>query len=104
MRIQENLEKQNMKQMAKLVYKEQPFLIIQFVKIISLQMKKIIQSHPSLVMPILEVMYKTILNDLFIFIYNGGPGCASLWLHMGLFGPRIVKLDDELNPSYCSSF
>ena len=32
-----------------------------------------------------------------LFIYNGGPGCASLWLHMGLFGPRIVKLDDELN-------
>ena len=32
-----------------------------------------------------------------LFIYNGGPGCASLWLHMGLFGPRIVKSDDELN-------
>ena len=32
-----------------------------------------------------------------LFIYNGGPGCASLWLHTGLFGPRIVKLDDELN-------
>ena len=32
-----------------------------------------------------------------LFVYNGGPGCASLWLHMGLFGPRIVKLDDELN-------
>src|SRR5271156_2149093 len=22
------------------------------------------------------------------FIYNGGPGSASLWLHMGAFGPR----------------
>lgn len=32
-----------------------------------------------------------------LFIYNGGPGCGSLWLHMGLFGPRIVKLDDELH-------
>jgi carboxypeptidase C (cathepsin A) len=24
------------------------------------------------------------------FIYNGGPGSASLWLHMGAFGPRRV--------------
>src|SRR5580704_5646789 len=22
------------------------------------------------------------------FVYNGGPGSASLWLHMGAFGPR----------------
>src|SRR5207248_4419042 len=22
------------------------------------------------------------------FIYNGGPGSASVWLHMGAFGPR----------------
>jgi carboxypeptidase C (cathepsin A) len=24
------------------------------------------------------------------FVYNGGPGSASLWLHMGAFGPRRV--------------
>jgi carboxypeptidase C (cathepsin A) len=24
------------------------------------------------------------------FIYNGGPGSASVWLHMGAFGPRTV--------------
>lgn len=24
------------------------------------------------------------------FIYNGGPGSASMWLHMGAFGPRRV--------------
>lgn len=24
------------------------------------------------------------------FIYNGGPGSASLWLHMGAFGPRKI--------------
>jgi carboxypeptidase C (cathepsin A) len=24
------------------------------------------------------------------FIYNGGPGSASLWMHMGAFGPRRV--------------
>ncbi len=27
------------------------------------------------------------------FAFNGGPGCATLWLHMGFFGPRRVELD-----------
>ncbi|MDR1387186.1 MAG: peptidase S10 [Propionibacteriaceae bacterium] len=25
-----------------------------------------------------------------IFVFNGGPGSASVWLHLGLFGPRRV--------------
>jgi carboxypeptidase C (cathepsin A) len=29
------------------------------------------------------------------FLYNGGPGSASLWLHMGAFGPRRVALPSE---------
>lgn len=62
MRIQENLENQNMRQMEAYKFKEQPFLIIQFVKTISSWMKKTIQSHPYLVMPILEVIFKTIQN------------------------------------------
>ncbi|HEV8022482.1 MAG TPA: hypothetical protein VGP41_14500, partial [Candidatus Lustribacter sp.] len=24
------------------------------------------------------------------FLYNGGPGSASLWLHLGAFGPRRI--------------
>lgn len=32
-----------------------------------------------------------------MFAYNGGPGSASLWLHLGLVGPRRVKLDDEIH-------
>ena len=32
-----------------------------------------------------------------LFAYNGGPGCSSLWIHAGLFGPRRVKLEDELH-------
>ena len=32
-----------------------------------------------------------------LFAYNGGPGCSSLWVHAGLFGPRRVKLEDELH-------
>ncbi len=28
------------------------------------------------------------------FAYNGGPGSASIWLHMGALGPKRVVLDD----------
>ncbi len=28
------------------------------------------------------------------FLYNGGPGSASVWLHMGAFGPRRVVTGD----------
>jgi len=31
------------------------------------------------------------------FVFNGGPGSASVWLHMGLFGPKLVKVDSEAN-------
>ncbi|MDW3190923.1 MAG: peptidase S10 [Cytophagales bacterium] len=27
-----------------------------------------------------------------MFIFNGGPGSASVWLHMGFFGPKVVKV------------
>lgn len=29
------------------------------------------------------------------FVFNGGPGSASMWLHMGLFGPKVVKVDSD---------
>ena len=29
-----------------------------------------------------------------IFIYGGGPGVSTLWLHMGSFGPKRVWLND----------
>ncbi len=29
------------------------------------------------------------------FIFNGGPGSASLWLHMGVFGPYRVDLPSD---------
>ena len=29
-----------------------------------------------------------------IFLYNGGPGSATMWLHMGSFGPRRVVTPD----------
>lgn len=27
------------------------------------------------------------------FLFNGGPGAATIWLHMGAFGPKKVKLE-----------
>ena len=33
------------------------------------------------------------------FIFNGGPGSSSVWLHMGAFGPKKVRLNpDGSNP------
>jgi len=29
-----------------------------------------------------------------LFSFNGGPGSASMWMHIGLVGPRRVKLGD----------
>jgi carboxypeptidase C (cathepsin A) len=29
------------------------------------------------------------------FVYNGGPGSATVWLHMGAFGPRRVVTSDD---------
>jgi carboxypeptidase C (cathepsin A) len=29
-----------------------------------------------------------------LFSFNGGPGSASIWMHIGLLGPRRVKLGD----------
>lgn len=37
------------------------------------------------------------------FSFNGGPGSSSVWMHMGLLGPRRVKLADDggaLPPPY----
>lgn len=32
-----------------------------------------------------------------LFAFNGGPGSASLWLHLGAIGPRRVKMLDDGN-------
>ena len=39
-----------------------------------------------------------------MFAWNGGPGSASLWLHMGTFGPKRISVPSEAgrpgNPPY----
>ena len=32
------------------------------------------------------------------FSFNGGPGSSSVWLHLGVLGPRRVLMEDEGNP------
>lgn len=39
-----------------------------------------------------------------LFVFGGGPGSASIWLHMGSIGPERVKLDNEVNSSNTPPF
>jgi carboxypeptidase C (cathepsin A) len=39
-----------------------------------------------------------------LFVFNGGPGSASLWIHMGAIGPRRVVLDSDVDPSNTPPF
>ncbi|WP_022700245.1 S10 family peptidase [Oceanicaulis alexandrii] len=38
------------------------------------------------------------------FIFNGGPGSASLWLHMGMFGPQRVVLPSDARDDGAAPF
>ena len=33
-----------------------------------------------------------------VISFNGGPGSASVWMHIAYTGPRILKIDDEGYP------
>lgn len=33
-----------------------------------------------------------------VFAFNGGPGSSSVWLHLGVLGPRRVLMDDDGMP------
>src|SRR5690606_22516930 len=30
-----------------------------------------------------------------LFCFNGGPGSSTVWLNLGLFGPKRMQFDDE---------
>ena len=38
------------------------------------------------------------------FIFNGGPGSASLWLHMGALGPRRIVMPADAVPAGVSPY
>ncbi len=33
------------------------------------------------------------------FVFNGGPGSSSVWLHLGVLGPKRIKLADDKHVS-----
>ncbi len=37
----------------------------------------------------------TALGRPVMFLFNGGPGSAAIWLHMGAFGPRRIDVPEE---------
>ena len=39
-----------------------------------------------------------------IFVFNGGPGSSSLWMHMGFVGPRRIDFGDVLKPETVPPF
>ncbi|MBF7074337.1 peptidase S10 [Glaciecola sp. MH2013] len=39
-----------------------------------------------------------------IFVFNGGPGSSSVWLHMGVFGPKYVELPSDAEPVSAAPF
>ena len=46
------------------------------------------------------VYYKSGQNRPVTFLFNGGPGSSSMWLHMGAFGPkRVVVKEGAHNPA-----
>lgn len=39
-----------------------------------------------------------------LFVFNGGPGSSSVWLHMGLVGPRRIAFGDDVKPETAPPF
>lgn len=37
-------------------------------------------------------------NRPLVFSFNGGPGSASVWMHIGYTGPKILNIDEEGYP------
>ena len=38
------------------------------------------------------------------FLFNGGPGSASLWLHLGVFGPRRLQVPSDARSAGSAPF
>lgn len=37
-------------------------------------------------------------NRPIVYSFNGGPGSASLWMHIAYTGPKVLNIDDEGHP------
>ncbi|MEZ4830919.1 MAG: hypothetical protein R2873_02755 [Caldilineaceae bacterium] len=38
---------------------------------------------------------KDVGNRPLTFSFNGGPGSSSVWMHLGMLGPRIVQMNED---------
>lgn len=38
-------------------------------------------------------------NRPVVFVFNGGPGSSCVWMHLGLFGPRRIQLENPVDPA-----
>lgn len=66
--------------------------------------KQIEEHNPTAVASMFYVAYfKQVTNTTtrpLLFLYNGGPGSSTVWLHMGAFGPRrVITADDFHTPA-----
>ncbi|MCF2859057.1 carboxypeptidase [Pseudoalteromonas sp. SMS1] len=41
---------------------------------------------------------KDVAQRPLLISFNGGPGSASVWMHIAYTGPRVLKIDDEGHP------
>ena len=41
---------------------------------------------------------KDVANRPIVFSFNGGPGSASVWMHVAYTGPKVLNIDDEGYP------
>lgn len=39
-----------------------------------------------------------------VFVFNGGPGSSSVWLHMAMLGPRQISFVDAVHPPTTAPF
>ena len=39
-----------------------------------------------------------------MFLFNGGPGSSSIWVHLAALGPRVVDLGDVVHPPTAGPF
>lgn len=44
------------------------------------------------------------INRPVLFVFNGGPGSSSAWLHIGLLGPKRLSMKNPLRPSQTPPF
>ena len=52
----------------------------------------------------LERVRKPDVSRPVLFVFNGGPGSASIWTHFGFFGPRRVEFPDPARPATVAPF